>query len=166
MRRALIFCGIAAHAAQGAFAIAASQAWVENFVSNYVANSTAEVIARTTTVVSNGNTVIAANGGTTNEMRLVIQDSSDAALRATNCTATAVAASVTNGTLFVWNGEGAYVNPAGNITATASNFVWRTVGSVPSGGLERFAGWFDVKGVRIQPNTSFAITNAIQEAAQ
>lgn len=156
----------AALAAGDAFAVAASQAWVENFVSNYVANSAAEIRANTTTASSNGFTVVTANAGTENEVRLVMQDATDAALRATNCTAAAVSASVTNGTLFVWNGAGEYVSPAGSIEATATNLVWRGVGSVPSGGLERFVGWFDAKGVRIQPDASFAITNAIQEASR
>ncbi len=162
MNRLLIFCAVASLAAHGAFGIAASQAWVENFVSNYVANSAAEVQIGTTTSMADGITTITTPTGGT----MTVEPSSDAALRATNCTATAVAASVTNGTLFVWNGAGAYVSPAGNVTATATNLLWRAVGSVASDGLERFAGWFDVKGVRIQPSTSFAITNAIQEVAQ
>ena len=165
MNRLLIFCAIASLAAHGAFGIAASQAWVSNYVAKAIAGSAGELQASAKTTEKNGVAVIEACDGSST-VRIEIPDSTDAALRATNCTATAVSASVTNGTLFVWNGAGAYVSPAGNVTATATNLLWRGVGSVPSGGLERFAGWFDVKGVRIQPSTSFAITNAIQEVAQ
>ena len=156
----------AAVAAMECFGIAASQAWVAEYVSNYVGRASASVQAGTTVAVSNGCTVVTANGGTTNEMRLVVQDFSDAALLATNCLAQAVSAGVTNGCTFVWNGAGAYVNPAGAIFCTPTNLVWDGVASFPTNGVERFEGWFDVTGAKLQPDASFAITNGMMEVVQ
>ena len=154
----------AAMCAAQCFGIAASQAWVENYVSNYVAAAAASVQAGTTVVQSNGCTFITANGGTANEMRLVVEDFSDAALLATNCTASAEARGVTNGCTFVWNGAGAYVNPLGAISCTSTNLVWDGVASFPTNGVERFEGWFDVTGAKLQPDASFAITNGMEVA--
>ena len=154
----------AAVAAIRCFGIAASQAWVAEYVSNYVGRASASVQAGTTVAVSNGCTVVTANGGTTNEMRLVVQDFSDAAMVATNCQAQAVSAGVTNGCTFVWNGAGAYVNPLGAISCTSTNLVWDGVASFPTNGVERFEGWFDVTGAKLQPDASFAITNGMEVA--
>lgn len=154
----------AAVAAMRCFGIAASQAWVAEYVSNYVGRASASVQAGTTVVQSNGCTFITANGGTANEMQLVVEDFSDAALLATNCTASAEARGVTNGCTFVWNGAGAYVNPSGAIAATPTNMVYSGVGSVATNGLLRFEGWFDATGVLIQPSASLAITNGMEVA--
>ena len=156
----------AAMCAAQCFGIAASQAWVANYVSNYVARTTAEVQAKTTVTSSNGCTVVTANGGTDDEMRLVVQDFADAAMLATNCTLTATAQGITNGCTFVWNGAGAYINPHGAISCTKTNLVFSGVSSVSTNGLERFAGWFDAYGVLIQPHTSLAITNGMGEVAK
>ena len=155
----------AAMCAAQCFGIAASQAWVENYVSNYVARTAAEVQAGTTVVTTNGVTVIEAGSGR-NAVRLVMEDSTDAALLATNCTATAMAQGVTNGCLFVWNGAGAYINPLGVVSCTSTNLVYSGVGSMATNGMERFAGWFDAYGVLIQPHTSLAITNGMGEVAK
>ena len=163
MKRILILT-CAAMCAVRCFGIAASQAWVEQYVSNYVARTAAEVQAGTTVVSSNGSTVATANAGGPDEMRLVVQDFSDAALLATNCTASANAHGVTNGCLFVWNGAGAYINPAGTVSCTVSNLVWEGVGSVHTNGVDWFPGWFDVLGALIQPDTSLSITNGMMEA--
>ena len=164
MRQLIVIA--AAAAAMRCFGIAASQAWVENYVSNYVAKTAAEVQAGTTVVTSNGNMVVTANAGRPNEMRLVVQAFTDAAMIATNCTASAGARGITDGTVFVWNGAGAYINPLGVISCTSSNLVYSGVGSVTAGGLERFAGWFDAYGGLIQADTSFAITNGMTEVHQ
>jgi len=155
----------AAVAAVECFGIAASQAWVENYVSNYVARTAAEVQAGTTVVTTNGVTVIEAGSGR-NAVRLIMEDSTDAALLATNCTATATAQGITNGCTFVWNGAGAYVNPHGTIAATPTNLVFSGIASVPTNGVERFAGWFDAYGALIQPRTSLSITNGMTEVTQ
>ncbi len=150
-----------------AFGIAASQAWVAEYVSNFVSRTSAEVRAGTTVAESNGVCLAVANAGTTDEVRLVVEAASDAALRATNCAPAAVSLGVTNGTLFVWNGAGAYVNPAGAVSCTATNLVFGGVGSsTAADGLERFAGLFDVYGVLVQPSASFAVTNGMKEAAR
>ncbi len=156
----------AAVAAMRCFGIAASQAWVEQYVSNYVARTAAEIQAGTTVVSTNGSTVVTANAGRPGEMRLVIQDFTDAAMIATNCTAAAEARGVTNGCVFVWNGAGAYLNPNGTITATPTNLVYSGVGSMSTNGVERFAGWFDAYGGLIQADTSFSITNGMAEVAR
>lgn len=164
--KCIVFALAAMCVAEYAFGIAASQAWVSNYVSNYVAGVAASVQAGTTVVQTNGCTVITANPGAEGEMRLVVQDFADAALLATNCTLTATAQGITNGCTFVWNGAGLYVNPHGAITATPTNLVFSGVSSVSTNGLERFAGWFDVFGAKIQADTSFAITNGMTEVRQ
>lgn len=167
MRKLLILAAVAAALLpRQVFAIAASQAWVAQYVSNYVAQTEAAVKAGVTTAASNNCTYITANAGTTNEVRLVIEDATDAALCATNCTGAAVAQGITNGLYFVWNGAGSYVNPAGTIAATRTNFVFRGVSSVRTNGVDRFAGWFDAYGAMIQPSVSLSITNATQEVNQ
>lgn len=155
----------AAVAAMRCFGIAASQAWVEHYVSNYVARSAAEVQAGTTVASSNGVTTIDAGEGA-GRVRLEIEELTDAAMLATNCMVAATAQGITNGCMFVWNGAGAYVNPLGVISCTSSNLVYSGVGSVATNGVERFAGWFDAYGVLIQPHTSLSITNGMTEVAQ
>lgn len=148
------------------FGIAASQAWVENYVSNYVARTAAEVQAGTVTVRTNGSMVVTANPGRANEMRLVVPDFTDAAMIVTNCTSASEAQGITNGTVFVWNGAGEYINPLGVISCTSTNLVYSGVGSTTIDGFERFVGWFDAYGGLIQADTSFAITNGMTEVYQ
>lgn len=156
----------AAVAAMRCFGIAASQAWVAEYVSNYVSRVSAEVQAGTTVTYSNGCTVVTANAGSTNEMRLVVQDFSDAALIATNCSVLAESHGVTNGCTFVWNGAGEYVNPNGTVYSTPTNLVHSGVCSFSTNGVERFTGLFDATFALIQPGTSFSITNGMTEAHQ
>ena len=157
-----ILSAAAAFAAFAAFGIAASQAWVTNYVAKAIASSAAQIETTGTVVSTNGVTVYEVTSAS-GWMRLVVEDATDAALRATNCTASAVAGGVTNGTLFVWNGAGAYVNPSGTVSCTATNLVYSGVGSVRTNGVERFAGLFDAVGVLIQPSTSLSTTNGITE---
>lgn len=152
----------AAMCAAQCFGIAASQAWVSNYVAQAISRSAGEMQATATVTATNGVTVFVA-GNDSVRTRLVVEDSSDAALLATNCMTQAVSAGVTNGCTFVWNGAGAYVNPLGVISCTPTNLVWGNVGSVATNGMERFEGWFDVRGVLIQPHTSHAITNGMTE---
>lgn len=154
---------VAAVAVSSAFGIAASQAWVTNYVAQAIASSHAELETTATVATTNGATEIVVGSGEYT-MRLVVQDSTDAALLATNCLARAVSAGVTNGCTFVWNGAGAYVNPLGSISCTPTNLVWNGVASFPTNGVDRFEGWFDVQGILIQPDTSFAITNGMEVA--
>ena len=161
----IIFAAAACMAAQFAFGIAASQAWVQQYVSNYVAASVAEVRAGTTVVATNGAVIATASAGRS-FMQLIVEDFSDAALVATNCTGAATAQGVTNGCTFVWNGSGAYVNPSGTISCTSTNMTFSGVGSVSTNGVERFTGWFDAYGVLIQPHTSLSITNGTTEVHQ
>jgi len=157
-----VFVLAAAMAARAAFGIAASQAWVSNYVERVIASSSAQLQATTTVTSTNGVTVVVAGNGE-ESIRLIVEDPTDAAMLATNCTSTAIAHGVTNGCTFVWNGAGAYVNPQGTIYCTATNLVWEGVGSVHADGFERFDGWFDARGVLIQPHTSLSITNGMTE---
>ena len=153
----------AAVAARRCFGIAASQAWVSNYVAQAISSSRAEREATATVTTTGGVTVIETGSGR-GAVRLVIEDATDAAMVATNCAAQAVSAGVTNGCVFVWNGAGAYVNPLGVISCTPTNLVYSGVASFPTNGVDRFEGWFDVQGILIQPDTSFAITNGMEVA--
>lgn len=166
MRKCLILAVCAAALLpRSVLGIAASQAWVSNYVAQAISSSRAELTANATVTTSNGFTVVEAGSGQT-AVRLVYQNPADAALEATNCTAAAQAQGVTNGCLFVWNDAGAYINPHGVISCTQTNLVFSGVSSISTNGVERFAGWFDAAGVLIQPNTSFAITNGMAEVHQ
>lgn len=107
MNRGLLFGLMAALAAPCAFGIAASQAWVREYVAglNGGTNDTFSVTA------SDGRT-----------LTLTYELFTESALMATNSANSAV----TNGTLFAWNGDGRYLNvPAGlAIQATATNFTF------------------------------------------
>ena len=162
-KAAMVFA--AAFGALAAFGIAASQAWVSNYVERAIASSQSELQSTATVTATNGMTEYHVGSGS-DRVRLIVETSTDAAMLATNCTAAATAQGITNGLLFVWNGGTLYRNPNGTITATPTNLVFSGVSSVHANGYERFTGWFDAKGVLIQPGTSFAITNGMTEAHQ
>ncbi len=154
-----------------AHAIAASQAWVEAYVSNYVANTSAQLQADGSTYrtnINNNAATVYSVGEGSNALTLIIEDATDAALQVTNATAAATAQSVTNGTLFVWNGAGAYINPLGSITCTKTNMVYSGVGSTydSAANILSFKGYFDALPVLIQPSTSLNITNSLTEVLQ
>ena len=151
----------AAVAAMRCFGIAASQAWVSNYVAQAISGSKAEVMANVDVADTNG--VVRIVSG---DVTLTYEEATDAAMLATNCTAAAIAQGVTNGCTFVWNGAGAYVNPHGTIAATPTNLVFSGIASVSTNGVERFAGWFDAYGALIQPHTSLSITNGMTEVTQ
>lgn len=159
MKRLFFLC--AAMCAARCFGIAASQAWVTNYVAKAISGSKAEVLANTDVSDTNGVVRIVAG-----DVAFAFEEATDAALLATNCTAAAAAKGITNGCAFVWNGAGAYVNPRGMITATATNLVFSGVASVSDNGVERFSGWFDAIGVLIQPHTSHSITNGMEEVTR
>lgn len=142
----------------------ATREWVERYVADAISGSVAQLQATASVVSTNGATVYEVGSGN-NMMRLVIEDSTVRALRATNCTESAVSAGVTNGTTFVWNGAGAFVNPAGSVSCTPTNLVYSGVSSVRTNGLERFEGMFDAYGVMIQPHAGLSITNGMVEVA-
>ena len=138
--------------AQATKSAAASQAWVENYVSNFLAKSAGQLVATTTTTEKDGIVTIQVGEG-----KLVMEDSTDAALKVVE-----TYSAVTNGSLFVWNGKGKYINPVGNILSTSTNLVYQGVSSTFANGLLSFAGHFKIKPVLIQPSTSFAITNKME----
>ena len=159
--RKIVLIGLAAMSARCVFGIAASQAWVTNYVAQAIAGSKSEAVHDVSSRENDGVMVFAYG-----DVVFSYEIPSDAALLATNCLAQAVSAGVTNGCTFVWNGAGAYVNPLGSISCTATNLVWDGVASFPTNGVERFGGWFDVQGILIQPHTSLSITNGITEVTR
>lgn len=155
----------AACLAMSAFAIAASQAWVTNYVAQAIASSRASIEATATVTKSNGITEYVLNTGS-GQVRMTMEDATDAALIATNCTLAAQFWGVTNGCTFVWNGAGAYINPHGRVACTATNMVYRGVASTYSDGVLHFEEYFDAAAVLIQPSVSHSITNGMVEVAQ
>lgn len=149
---ALIFAALAGAFscayAQATSSAAASQAWVENYVSNAIASVRAPVVAQAV----NGVATMEIEGGT-----LTIYEPTDAALQVTNSLS-----SVTNGTIFIWNGGNKYINQAGAIEATKTNMVYQGVQSVEKNGLIHFENLFDVAGVLVTAPTSLAITNNVE----
>ena len=155
----------AACLAMSAFAIAASQAWVTNYVAQAIASSRAEMEATATVTAANGTTEYAVNAGS-GQVRLIVEDATDAALIATNCTLAAQFWGVTNGCTFVWNGAGSYINPWNTIACTSTNMVWFGVASTYSDGMLHFEEYFDAEAVLIQHSVSHSITNGMVEVAQ
>lgn len=130
MRRTFWIAALAAVAAALAaprvFGIAASQAWVREYVAglNGGTNDTFSVTA------SDGRTIT-----------MTYELYTESALMATN----SANATVTNGTLFAWNGAGRYLNvPAGlAIEATATNF---TFGAAQSRVVDEIDTFADAEG--------------------
>ena len=138
--------------AQATRSAAASQAWVENYVSNVLAKSAGQLVATTTTTEKDGIVTIQVGEG-----KLIMEDASDAALKVVD-----TYSAVTNGMLFVWNGKGKYINPVGNIQSTSTNLVYQGVSSFYENGILTFAGHFKVRPVLIQPSVSYSITNKME----
>ena len=136
-----------------------------NYVQQAISSSLAELQTSASITNAGGATTLSTGSGL-GMVRIVIEDATDAALVATNCTGSATAQGITNGCTFVWNGAGAYVNPHGTISCTSTNITFSGVGSVPASGMERFTGWFDVYGVLIQPHKSLSITNGMTEVSR
>lgn len=165
MNRRLIVLMAKLCLAYSAFGVAASQAWVTNYVRLAISSSLAELQTTASVTNADGVTTLSTGSGS-GYVRIVIEDATDAALVATNCTSSATAQGITNGCMFVWNAAGAYVNPHGVISCTSTNMTFSGVGSIFTNGVDRFAGWFDAYGVLIQPHTSLSITNGMTEVFQ
>lgn len=138
--------------AQATRSAAASQAWVENYVSNFVAKSAGELLATTKRTESNGTISFQVGDG-----KLVIDDASDAALKVLNSVC-----AVENGTLFIWDGGNKYINKTGMIEATKTNMVYQGVHSSVVNGMIHFDGFFDVAGVLVTAQMSLATTNKVE----
>jgi hypothetical protein len=140
-----------------------TQAWVEQTVSNAVANSSAELAATAENTYSNGVRTISVGSGK-NRITMTVEDASVFALMATNATSAAAAQyGITNGFLFVWNGDGTYVGGNGEIVATTTNlcFQWQGNDSVRTNGMDVFTNWFGIVGAMIQPSVAVAATNGL-----
>ena len=103
MKRLLLV--LAALAAVRCFGVAASQAWVTNYVAQAIAGSKSELEAQVSVTNVGGVTTLSTGTGR-NLVRIVLENATDAALQATNCSAFAMTRGITNGFLFVWNGRG------------------------------------------------------------
>jgi hypothetical protein len=127
---------------------AASQAWVEAYVSNAITSVRAPTVAKAV----NGVTTMEIEGGT-----LSIYEATDAALMVTNSVC-----DVSNGTLFIWDGGHKYINQTETIEATKTNMIYKGVNSSVVNGLIHFENYFDVKGVLVSAPTSLATTNKVE----
>ena len=140
-----------------AFAIAASQAWVTNYVASAASRTTiSNGVVTTERTLPDG-----ASLSVSSHLRIV------AALQATNATALAVQQGVTNGMYFVWNGDGdapAYVNPPLSVDVTRTNMAFFGVSSVETNGFIRFEGFFDAAFLRISDIAAYAATNRTEVA--
>ena len=134
----------------------ATREWVQDYVMSYMMAVTNAVTVR------EGNVMKYAVSDGDEKVVVSIEDFTDAALLATNATASAVSAGVTNGTLFVWDGGRRYLNPAGVIEATTTNMTYNGVGSTVAGSLIRFDGLFDARAVVIQASKSLSVTNGME----
>ena len=134
----------------------ATREWVERFVSDALWQSVSH---------SNGVTVVESRFGG-RVMRLEVEDATEKAVFATNCTAYAISQGITNGLFFVHNGTDAYINPLGVVHVAETNFVFRECASVVTNGIDHFDGWFDIIGIRLQPHVCLAVTNSIAEVVQ
>lgn len=153
------FLAVAALCAARCFGVAASQAWVEAYVSNFVTQTSAVASAQTRAITTNGVTTVSAPGGAI----LTMEQPTDYALRVVS----SASPSYADGTLFVWNGAGAFVARQGVVYCTATNMVCEGVGSAETAdGLVHFEGLFAVKPVRVQPSVSLAATNAVKGVAR
>lgn len=106
-------------AAYVAFGIAASQAWVEHYVSNRVSEVEKRIAVRTDGVASTL-TVPTAGGIVSN----VVEEATVGGLVIDEATQLAVQGGITNGMLFAWNDENAYANGGRLIVATKTNLVY------------------------------------------
>lgn len=144
---------VAAFAALAAFAAnMASQKWVEMKM--------AELEARMS--VTHAISPMAVDAGTNGLVTLSFEAASVAALAVTN----SANATITNGALFAWAGNGSYTNAyfKSAVFATQTNFVWNGVQSTVVGGVDTFSapGGFGVAGRYITPTQAKAIRGEAQ----
>lgn len=109
----------AAAGALSAFGIAASQAWVEHYVSNRVSEIEKRISVSTDGVASTL-TVPTVGGIVSN----VVEEATVGGLVIGEATPLAVQGGITNGMLFAWNDVDAYVNGNLRISATKTNLVY------------------------------------------
>lgn len=118
MRKVLLIS--AAIAAMRCFGIAASQAWV----TNYVSQSVSELERKITATSAGGVTslLIGVDGG--GVVSNVVEDATVGGLYIGDAQTAAVSAGITNGMLFAWNSTNAYVNGSHVILATKTNLTY------------------------------------------
>ena len=141
-------------------------AYVECYVSNAIANSVASLVANAKTTTSNGVTTVSVGEGK-NRMWFSYEEASVDALVATNATDAASEFGITNGFLFVWDGDGTYINGNGETIITYTNrncLTWHEIDSVVTNGFETFEGNFAVLRTMLQPSIALAVTNGLRVA--
>lgn len=125
-----------------------TKALIEQMVAEAVSNSLA---------ITEAISPIMADAGTNGTFYAYFEPASVAALAVTN----SANATITNGTLFAWAGNGVYTNAPLNsaVSATQTNFVWNAIQSSVVDGVDTFGGpnGFSVTGLYITPTQAAAI---------
>jgi len=90
----------------------------------------------------------------------------NAAIVASNCTASAVNSGVTNGTLFAWDGLGHFWNGTACVNASSNCYVFSGVESTVTNGVDTFSGYFDFRRTAVTPSVaSNLLSSATLQAA-
>lgn len=151
----------------------ASQKWVKQYVEQYVSNAIAKsattLAAEAKTTSTNGVNVIEVGEGE-DRVTLTWEDATVYALMVTNATAAVAEYGITNGFVFVWDGDNSFVNGNGELVKITSDtnktcYTWHEIDSVRTNNLDVFDGKFSVGGVMLQPSAALGITNALTTAS-
>ena len=151
----------------------ASQKWVKQYVEQYVSNAIAKsattLAAEAKTTSSNSVNTIEIGEGE-DRVTFTWEDATVYALMVTNATASVAEYGITNGFVFVWDGDNSFVNGNGELVKITSDtnktcYTWHEVDSVRTNNLDVFDGKFSVGGVMIQPSVALGITNALTTAS-
>ena len=147
----------------------ASQKWVKQYVEQYVSNAIAKsattLASEAKSTVSNGVNTISIGEGY-DRVWIEWEDATVYALMVTNATAAVAEYGITNGFVFVWDGDNSFVNGNGELVKITSDtnktcYTWHEIDSVRTNALDVFDGKFSVGGVMIQPSFALDITNAL-----
>lgn len=127
MKKTMILLGAALMAGHVFAGVGATTNWVAKYVAQYVANaisnSPAELVTKSSAVTSNGVTSISVGSGDY-ILTASWEDKTELALTATNCTAAATAAGITNGVKWAVTTSGGFKSKyAPIITRTPTNYV-------------------------------------------
>lgn len=151
----------------------ASQKWVKQYVEQYVSNaifkSATTLAAEAKTTSTNGVNMVEVGEGE-GRVTLTWEDATIYALMVTNATAAVAEYGITNGFVFVWDGDNSFVNGNGEIVKITSDtnktcYTWHEIDSVRTNNLDVFDGKFSVGGVMLQPSVALGITNALTTAS-
>lgn len=151
----------------------ASQKWVKQYVEQYVSNAIAKsattLAAEAKTTSSNGVNTIEVGEGE-DRVTFMWEDATVYALMVTNATDAVAEYGITNGFVFVWDGDNSFVNGNGELVKITSDtnktcYTWHEIDSVRTNNLDVFDGKFSVGGVMLQPSVALGITNTLTTAS-